>query len=71
MKIAIIGFGFVGKALSNGIKETVDVLKIDPILGTDLNDLNSFRSRFQIIMKSFDSISKYRSVKVIVDVDPN
>tara|TARA_B100000902_G_C27304247_1_gene914500 strand:- start:2411 stop:2980 length:570 start_codon:yes stop_codon:yes gene_type:complete len=37
----------------------------------DLNDLNSFRSRFQIIMKSFDSISKYRSVKIIVDVDPN
>ena len=38
---------------------------------TDLNDLNIFRSKFQLIMKSFDSISKYRSVKVIVDVDPN
>ena len=38
---------------------------------TDLKDLNSFRSKFQLIMKSFDSISKYRSVKVIVDVDPN
>ena len=49
MKIAIIGFGFVGKALSNGIKETVDVLKIDPILGTDLNDLNSFNPEFTFI----------------------
>ena len=38
---------------------------------TDLKDLNTFRSKFQLIMKSFDSISKYRSVKVIVDVDPN
>ena len=37
----------------------------------DLQDLNIFRSKFQLIMKSFDSISKYRSVKVIVDVDPN
>ena len=37
----------------------------------DLNDLNIFRNKFQLIMKSFDSISKYRSVKVIVDVDPN
>ena len=37
----------------------------------DLKDLNLFRSKFLLIMKSFDSISKYRSVKVIVDVDPN
>ncbi len=49
MKIAIIGFGFVGKALSNGIKETVDVLKIDPVLGTDLNDLNSFNPELTFI----------------------
>ena len=49
MKIAIIGFGFVGKALSNGIKETVDVLKIDPILGTNLNDLSSFNPEFTFI----------------------
>ena len=27
--------------------------------------------KVQLIIKSFDSISKYRSVKVIVDVDPN
>lgn len=37
----------------------------------DLKDLNLFRIKFLLIMKSFDSISKYRSVKVIVDVDPN
>ena len=37
----------------------------------DLNDLNIFRSKFQSIMISFDSIPKYRSVKIIIDVDPN
>ena len=36
----------------------------------NLNELNRFRSIFQKIQKSFDSISKYRSVRIIVDVDP-
>ena len=35
-----------------------------------LKELNNFRNTFQSIMKSFDSISKYRSVRIIVDVDP-
>ena len=41
MKVGIVGFGFVGKALKNGLKDNVDCLEIDPILGTDLNDLKS------------------------------
>ena len=36
----------------------------------DLNEINNFRSIFQSIIKSFDSISKYRSVRITVDVDP-
>ena len=36
----------------------------------DLNEINHFRSIFQSIIKSFDSISKYRSVRITVDVDP-
>ena len=36
----------------------------------NLNELNKFRSTFQSIHKSFDSISKFRSVRIIVDVDP-
>ena len=36
----------------------------------DINDLNNFRGKLNLILKSFDSITKYRSVKVIVDVDP-
>lgn len=35
-----------------------------------LKELNKFRNTFQSILKSFDSISKYRSVRIIVDVDP-
>jgi primosomal protein N' (replication factor Y) len=35
-----------------------------------LSELNNFRNTFQSIIKSFDSISKYRSVRIIVDVDP-
>ncbi len=36
----------------------------------NLKELNEFRNVFQKIQKSFDSISKYRSVRIIVDVDP-
>ncbi len=36
----------------------------------DLDEINFFRSKLQSILKSFDSISKFRSVKIVVDVDP-
>ena len=43
MKIAIIGFGFVGKALFKGnIKNNLKFLKIDPKLGTNIK-----RSKFK------------------------
>ncbi len=40
MKIGIIGFGFVGKALKNGLKDNVDCIEIDPKLDTDISDLH-------------------------------
>ena len=43
MKIGIVGFGFVGKALKNGLRNSVDCIEIDPKLGNDLNDLKKFR----------------------------
>lgn len=43
MKVAIIGYGFVGKALQNGIKTSVEVLLVDPKLNTDTNDLKTFK----------------------------
>tara|TARA_B110000008_G_C16832882_1_gene509277 strand:- start:14 stop:865 length:852 start_codon:yes stop_codon:yes gene_type:complete len=42
MKIGIIGYGFVGKALKKGLKKNVDVLKIDPKLNTTISDLENF-----------------------------
>ena len=54
----------ISRIKNNYLKEFLVKLK-------DLNDLNIFRSKFQLIMRSFDSISKYRSVKIIIDVDPN
>tara|TARA_Y100000741_G_scaffold360903_1_gene343964 strand:- start:55 stop:906 length:852 start_codon:yes stop_codon:yes gene_type:complete len=41
MKAGIVGFGFVGKALKNGLKDNVDCVEIDPKLGSDINDLKS------------------------------
>ena len=39
MKIGIIGFGFVGKALQKGLKNDVICIEIDPKLGTNIDDL--------------------------------
>ncbi len=42
MKVGIIGYGFVGKALENGLKESVQLFKVDPTLNTSINDLEEF-----------------------------
>ncbi len=49
MKVAIIGFGFVGNALFNGFKKNVITIKIDPLLGTSIDDLKSFGPEFVFI----------------------
>jgi len=43
MKIGIIGYGFVGKALAAGLNEDVNLLKIDPKLNTNISDLIDFK----------------------------
>lgn len=43
MKVGIIGYGFVGKALANGLNKSVKILKIDPKLGTSTEDLSKFK----------------------------
>jgi nucleotide sugar dehydrogenase len=42
MKVGIVGFGFVGRALKNGLKDNVDCVEIDPKLGTNLDDLKNY-----------------------------
>ena len=46
MKVAIVGYGFVGKALSEGFLDTVEVMKIDPKLDTNINEIESFKPEF-------------------------
>jgi len=43
MKVGIVGYGFVGKALKNGIDNSVSVLNIDPKLNTSIKDLVPFQ----------------------------
>ncbi len=42
MKIGIVGYGFVGKALEKGLNDDVAIKKIDPKLNTSLEDLKLF-----------------------------
>ena len=43
MKVGIIGYGFVGEALNQGLTGDIAVKKIDPKLGTNINDLKDFK----------------------------
>ena len=43
MRVAIIGYGFVGKALEFGIKDNAEIFKVDPKLGTVISDLVDFK----------------------------
>jgi UDPglucose 6-dehydrogenase len=42
LKLAIIGHGFVGKAMDEGFTKNVDKLIIDPKYGNSLNDIEGF-----------------------------
>jgi len=42
MNVAIIGHGFVGKALENGLQNNVKTMIIDPIYNNKISDLNEF-----------------------------
>ena len=42
MKVGIIGYGFVGKALEAGLTNDVIIKKIDPKLKTSVGDLRIF-----------------------------
>tara|TARA_X000000368_G_scaffold418978_1_gene421205 strand:+ start:735 stop:1589 length:855 start_codon:yes stop_codon:yes gene_type:complete len=43
MRIGIVGYGFVGQALSKGLLENVKVFKVDPKLNTSVCDLIEFK----------------------------
>ena len=43
MKVGIVGYGFVGKALRNALRDNIDCIKIDPKLNTDIAALEKFK----------------------------
>ncbi len=43
MKVGIVGYGFVGKALENGIDSSVSIMNVDPKLNNSIKDLIPFQ----------------------------
>ena len=42
LKLAIVGFGFVGKATDQGFNKRVIKYIVDPLLDTSISDLKDF-----------------------------
>lgn len=49
MKIGIVGFGFVGSALASVITDKSRIIKIDPKLNTNIDDLANFKPHLTFI----------------------
>ena len=49
MKVAIIGYGFVGKALEFGLKNNTQISLIDPKLGSKISELKFFNPNLLFI----------------------
>ena len=62
MKVAIIGFGFVGKALRNGLKDDVDCIEVDPKLGTNINDLINHKLNVGLCIVDVNIVISMQSV---------
>ena len=71
MKVAIVGLGFVGKSLLNGIKDSVEVKQIDPKLGSNINDLKDFLPEIIFICvptpMNQDKTQNISIVKTVID----
>ena len=50
MKIGIVGYGFVGKAVDYGFKQDVEKIIIDPKLDTSISNLKSHNPEFIFIL---------------------
>lgn len=49
LKLAIVGYGFVGKATDWGFNKRIDKLIVDPLLNTSVADLKEFRPQIVFI----------------------
>ena len=70
MKVGIIGYGFVGKALANSLKKNVQLIKIDPKLDTKTEDLNKFNPDiiFICIPTPFSHNSDFQDISILSEV---
>ena len=49
MRIGVIGYGFVGKAFTNALKDNCNHFIVDPILNTNIAQLNEFKPDINFI----------------------
>lgn len=74
MKVAIIGYGFVGEATHKGLKKDLQTLLIDPKLGNSTKDLKGFEADFIFVcvptpMANDGSIDDSILKSVLTDLD--
>jgi nucleotide sugar dehydrogenase len=74
MKVAIVGYGFVGKATHNGLKNDVETLLIDPKLDSSTEELKYFDANYVFIcvptpMSNDGSIDISIIESVFIDLD--
>ncbi len=66
MKVAIIGYGFVGKALVDGFSENVETLKVDPKLKVNIFEIKDFQPEIIFIcLPTPMSKNSYQDVSII------
>ncbi len=70
MKVGIIGFGFVGKAIKNGLKDSVKVFIVDPNIGSSIKDLDSFDPDivFLCLPTPYGSKTNVQDTSIFIDV---
>ena len=70
MKVGIIGYGFVGKAVRNGLKENVKVFIVDPKINTSIQDLNYFEPEvvFLCLPTPYGSKTNIQDISILTDV---
>ncbi len=68
-KIGIVGYGFVGKATSQGFSKNTELFIVDPLLGTNIYDLVQFNPEFIFVCVPTPMTSNGdQDFKTVIDV---
>lgn len=68
IKIGIVGYGFVGKAVGYGFSKNTEILKVDPKLKTSVKDLISFKPDICFICLPTPMSKNGQNIGIILDV---